>query len=61
MGAIVIGFSAFGTITIFGELTMLYTLYNIYCIIGTIITVGMAIVASSHKDDFVAHWHNIVR
>ena len=61
MGSFVIAFSVFGTITIFGELTLFYTLYNIYCIIGTIITVGMALVASTHKDDFVAHWHSTVR
>ena len=52
MGFIKITFSVLGLIAIFCRLTLLYIVYNIYCIMATIITVEKRMKKGRHTDTY---------
>ena len=49
-GAIIIAFSILGVIAIKFQLTLLCVIYNIYCIFGTILVIGLGAVTFSNID-----------
>ena len=61
MGSVIIGFSVMGIFAIRTQLTLVFIAYNIYCIVGTIITIVFVVMIALNFSRFVQNWRNFMR